>query len=115
MFVDPSGVLDGRPNYANITFSRLLVGPCADCPEVIDKRPDYAAGLLLGLYVGAGCPPCVGALWRAFRQSISGEPSCKSSLESLKAKRLLRAFKQSVSGEPSFSSTFYLFLCFFGN
>ena len=35
--VDLSSVLDGRLNYANITFSGLFVGPCVDRPEVIDK------------------------------------------------------------------------------
>ena len=55
--VDLSGVLDGRPNYANITFSRLFAGPCADRPEVIDKGPDYAADLLSRFYAGARCPP----------------------------------------------------------
>ena len=34
--VNPLGFLDGRPNYANITFSGLFAGPCADRPEVID-------------------------------------------------------------------------------
>ena len=57
--VDPSGVLDGRPNYANITFSRLFVGPCVDRPEVIDKGPGYAVGLLSRFYARARChiPP----------------------------------------------------------
>ena len=59
--VDPSSILDGRPNYANITFSRLFVGPCADRPEVIDKGFDYAADLLSRFYAGAMCPHCVGA------------------------------------------------------
>ena len=26
--VDPSGVLDRRPNYTNITFSGFFAGPC---------------------------------------------------------------------------------------
>ena len=56
-FVDPSGVLDGRPNYANITFSGFFAGPCTGWPEVINKGPDYAAGLLSGFYDGARCPP----------------------------------------------------------
>ena len=55
---DPSGVLDERPNYANISFSGFFVGPCIGWPEVIDKGPDYAVGLLLGFYIGARCPPC---------------------------------------------------------
>ena len=35
--VDSSSVLDGRPNYADITFSRLFVGPCVNRPEVMDE------------------------------------------------------------------------------
>ena len=54
--VDLSGVLDGRLNYANITFSGLFVGPRVDWPEVIDNGPDYAIGLLSGL-MGLGAPP----------------------------------------------------------
>ena len=54
--VDLSCVLNERPNYANTTFSGLFTGPCADRPKVIDKGLDYAAGLCLGFYVGAGCP-----------------------------------------------------------
>ena len=54
--VDILGVLYGRPNYANITFSWLFAKPCADRHEVIDKGPDYAGGLLSGFYVGARCP-----------------------------------------------------------
>ena len=54
---DPSGVLDERPNYANISFSGFLVGLCIGWPEVIDKGPDYAAGLISGFYVGARYPP----------------------------------------------------------
>ena len=46
VYVDPSGVLDERPNYANITFPGFFVGPCIGRPEVIDKWLDYAAGLL---------------------------------------------------------------------
>ena len=55
--VDISGVLDGRPNYANITFSGLFARPCVDRSEVMDKGLDYAASLPLELYVGARCPP----------------------------------------------------------
>ena len=50
--IDLSSVLDGRPNYANITFLGLFVGPCADWLEVIDKGLDYAVGLLSGFYAG---------------------------------------------------------------
>ena len=35
--VDRSGVQDGRPNYANITFSGLFSRPDAGRPEVINK------------------------------------------------------------------------------
>ena len=44
--VDLSGVLYGRPNYANITLSKLFVGPCIDLLEVMDKGLDYATALL---------------------------------------------------------------------
>ena len=54
--VDPSGVLDGRPNYANITFSKLFVGPYVDQSEVMDGGHDYATALLLEFCVGVGCP-----------------------------------------------------------
>ena len=54
--VDPSGVLDRRPNYANITFSGPFAGPCADQPEVIDKGPDYAAAFFWGFMLGLGAP-----------------------------------------------------------
>ena len=55
--VDPSGVLDGRPNYANITFSELFAGPCVDMSEVMDEGLDYAIALLSEFYAGARCPP----------------------------------------------------------
>ena len=42
VYVDLSGVLDERPNNANITFSGLFAGPCVDRLEVMDKGPDYA-------------------------------------------------------------------------
>ena len=35
VYVDLSGVLDGKPNYANVPFSELFVGPCIDQPEVM--------------------------------------------------------------------------------
>ena len=53
VYVNLSNVLDGRLNYANITFLGLFARPHVDRPEVIDKGPDYANGLLLGFYVGA--------------------------------------------------------------
>ena len=37
VYVNLSSVLDGRLNYANITFLGLFVGPRVDRPEVIDK------------------------------------------------------------------------------
>ena len=58
--VDPLGVLEGRPNYANITFSELLAGLCIDRLEVMDEGPDYATALLSVLGLGA---PYVGAFW----------------------------------------------------
>ena len=100
--VDSSGVLDWRPNFANITFSGLFVRPCTSRSEVIDKGPDYVANLLSGFYARARCP--VGALQRCNSQGVwlrEGEPLSKASLENHKAKRLWRAFKQNVSGEPS--------------
>ena len=57
VYVDPSGVLGERPNYANITFLRFFVGPCISWSYAIDKGPDYTAGLLSGFYAGARCPP----------------------------------------------------------
>ena len=54
--VDLSGVLDGRLNYANITFSKLFVGPYVDRPEVMDKGLDYAIALLSEFWVGVRCP-----------------------------------------------------------
>ena len=44
--VNLSGVLNGRPSYANITFLGLFVGLYVDRPEVLDKGPDYVIGLL---------------------------------------------------------------------
>ena len=55
--VDPSGVLDGRPNCANVTFLELFVGPCVDNTEVTDEGPDNSTALLLEFCVGARCPP----------------------------------------------------------
>ena len=49
--------MGGRPNYANITFFELFVGPCIDRPEVMDKGPDYANALFSEFCVGARCPP----------------------------------------------------------
>ena len=54
--VDPSSVLDERPSYANITFSRFFVGPCIGWLEVFDKGFDYTTDLLSGFYAGARCP-----------------------------------------------------------
>ena len=55
--VDLSGVLDSRPNYANVTFSMLFAGPCVDRLEVMDKGPGYATALLSEFCAGARCPP----------------------------------------------------------
>ena len=52
----PSGVLDGRPNYANITFSELFDGPCVDRPEVMDEGLDYAT-VLSKFCARDRCPP----------------------------------------------------------
>ena len=56
---DPSGVLDGRPNYANIAFSELFNGCRADRLEVIDEGPDYATAILSKFCAGARCPPAL--------------------------------------------------------
>ena len=55
--VDPSSVLDGRPNCANIAFLELFVGPYVDQLEVTDEGLDYATAFLSELCVGARCPP----------------------------------------------------------
>ena len=55
--VDLSGVLDGKPNYANVPFSGLFAWPCVDRPKVINKGPDYATALLLEFCDKARCPP----------------------------------------------------------
>ena len=44
--VDLSGILDGKPNHANVPFLELFVVPCIDRPEVMDEGPDYAITLL---------------------------------------------------------------------
>ena len=54
--VDLSCVLDGRTNYASITFSGFFAGPYVDRPKVIDKGPDYVVGLILGFYARVRCP-----------------------------------------------------------
>ena len=59
IYVDPSSVLDGRPNYANITFSELFVRLCVDQPEVMDEEPDYVTALLSEFCAGARCPPAL--------------------------------------------------------
>ena len=53
--VNLSGVLDGRPNYAEITFSGLFVGPCIYRLEVMDEVPDYATALLSEFYARVKC------------------------------------------------------------
>ena len=95
--VDPSGVLDERPNYANITFSGFFSRPCTSRPEVIDKGPDYAADLLSGFYAGVRCPPVLHPL-KVQRSR------CKAEIR--------RAFERSASVSYFFSS-FHLFHFFF--
>ena len=56
---DPLGVLDGRPNYANIAFSELFYGCRANRSEVMDEGPDYATALLSKFCAGARCPPAL--------------------------------------------------------
>ena len=33
--INLSGVLDEKPNYVNVPFSKLFIGPCVDRPEVM--------------------------------------------------------------------------------
>ena len=54
--VDPSGALDGGPNYAIITFSKLFARSCIDWSEVIDNGPNYAIAFLSEFYARARCP-----------------------------------------------------------
>ena len=54
--VDLSGVLIGKPNYANIRFSKLFLGPCVDRHEVIEEGPDYGTALLSEFCIRARCP-----------------------------------------------------------
>ena len=55
--VDLLGVLDGKPNYANVPFVELFARPCVGRPEVLDGGPDYATALLSEFFARAGCPP----------------------------------------------------------
>ena len=55
--VDLLVVLNGRPNYANITFSKLFAGPCIDRSEVMDMGLDYDYALLPEFWAGARCLP----------------------------------------------------------
>ena len=54
--VDPSYASDGRPTYANITFSELFVGPCVDWPKVMDEGSDYMLPLFSEFCARATCP-----------------------------------------------------------
>ena len=73
--------LDGKPNYANITFSELFARRCVDQPEVMDKGPDYATALILEFCAGARCPPMLTPSRDAAVEVYSWEK------ESLQAKR----------------------------
>ena len=55
--VDPSSVLDERPNYANVIFSGFFAGPYTGRPEVIDQGPYFTVGLPPMFYDGARFPP----------------------------------------------------------
>ena len=55
--VDLSGVLNGKPNYTNVPFLELFIGPYVDRSEVMDKVPDYATTLLSKFCARAWCPP----------------------------------------------------------
>ena len=54
--VDLSGVIDGKPNYANVPFLGLFDRPCVDQPEVMDEGSDYATTLLSEFCARARCP-----------------------------------------------------------
>ena len=54
--VDLSGVLDGKPNYANVPILELFAKPCIDQPEVMAEGPDYVTALLSKFYASARCP-----------------------------------------------------------
>ena len=56
---DPSCVLVGMPNYANITFLELFVKPCIDWPKVMNEGPNYAIVLISEFCAGARCPPAL--------------------------------------------------------
>ena len=58
--VDLSGVLDGKPNYANVPFSKLFTGPCVDELEVMAEGFDYVTALISEFCAGLGAPLC----WR---------------------------------------------------
>ena len=115
--VDPSNVLNGRPNYANITFSELFAGPSVDRPEVMDEGPDYATALLSKFCTGARCPPCVGArcppppppCWR-----LLGLRQLRCKVERKGDFRRDNAYSSlSLFPPSSSSSSFYLFFFFF--
>ena len=36
VYVDLSGALDGKPNYANVHFSKHVAGPCIDRLDIMD-------------------------------------------------------------------------------
>ena len=55
--VDLSGVLDGKPNYANILFLELFARPYVDQLEIMNEGPNYAATFLLELCAKARFPP----------------------------------------------------------
>ena len=55
--VDLSGVLYGKPNYANVPFSKLFVGPYVDRPEVMAEGPDHVTTLISEFCASVSCPP----------------------------------------------------------
>ena len=55
--VNLSGVLDGKPNYANVPLSELFSWPCIAWPEIMNKGPSYATALLSEFCARARCPP----------------------------------------------------------
>ena len=61
--VDPSGVPDERPNYANITFLELFTGPCIGQLKVMDEGSDFSTAHFSEFCAGTTCPPCASAFW----------------------------------------------------
>ena len=55
--VDPSGVPNERPNYANITFLELFAGPCIYRLKVMDEGPDFSTAHFFRVLCWGYLPP----------------------------------------------------------